>query len=141
MVGGTSFVSVSAVGATSGLSNQTTTSADATQSISFDLPNPSQKISLASLASHSEKAALEDEWEKQGIGFQTRAEQLYKLQNNQHGGPASGSELLASLIKQNLLWDQYDRVVGEQDAQLQERIEAAKARRQGKDAANSEKES
>jgi hypothetical protein len=81
---------------------------------------------IASSASHSEKAALEDEWEKQGIGYQTRAEQWYKEQRQRRQGgtplPASGSELLEALIKQNLLWDQYDRVVGEQDLQLQQRM-------------------
>jgi hypothetical protein len=69
---------------------------------------------------------LEDEWEKQGIGYQTRAEQWYKEQRQRRQGgtplPASGSELLEALIKQNLLWDQYDRVVGEQDLQLQQRM-------------------
>lgn len=104
------------------------------QTIAFDLPSPDHKIPIASLASHSEKAALEDEWEKQGIGYQTRAEQIYKQQTiNTSGGPLSGSELLESLIKQNLIWDQYDRVVGEQDSQLQGRVEAMKAKRQGKD--------
>ena len=110
-------------------------SADETRTVAFDLPAPSQKRSLpvASLASHSEKAALEDEWEKQGIGYQTRAEQMYKRQMSQISGPASGSQLLEGLIKQNLMWDQYDRVAGEQDAQLHERIEAMKAKRQEKD--------
>lgn len=96
-------------------------------------------ISLS--ASHSEKAALEEEWEKQGIGYQTRAEQLYKLQRRRptlhdtSGGssqplPASGSEILEALIKQNLLWDQYDRVVGEQDLQLQNRMAAMQQQKQ-----------
>lgn len=106
--------------------------AETTSIVSFDLPAPSEEITLSSLASHSEKAALEDEWEKQGIGFQTRAEQIYKLQNSQSAGPSSGSELLESLIKQNLMWDQYDRVLGEQDTELQRRIESMKAKRQDK---------
>jgi hypothetical protein len=105
------------------------TKSDDTQTISFDLPalSTSKPVPLASLASHSEKAALEDEWEKQGIGYQTRAEQLYKEQKKAVRGPASGSELLESLIKQQLLWDQYDRVVGEQDSHVQRRIDARTA--------------
>jgi Sec-independent protein translocase protein TatA len=114
---------------------------DSSQTIAFDLPAPDQKIPLASLASHSEKAALEDEWEKQGIGYQTQAEQLYRQQNSHSSGPATGSELLEALIKQNLIWDQYDRVVGEQDSQLQGRIEAMKAKRQGKKDDNTDDDS
>jgi Sec-independent protein translocase protein TatA len=112
--------------------SSTAANSDSHQAIAFDLPALNQKIPLASLASHSEKAALEDEWEKQGIGYQTQAEQLYRQQQNSNGttgGPSSGSELLEALIKQNLIWDQYDRVVGEQDSQLQGRIEAMKAKR------------
>ena len=97
--------------------------------------SPSTSISTSTL--HSEKAALEEEWEKQGIGYQTRAEQLYKERrknsnnNNYNGRPTaeaavvlSGSELLESLIRQQLLWDQYDRVVAEQNSHIQSRIDA-----------------
>lgn len=141
-VGSMTGSSASLVAATSTSTSPSTAFSNNTarqqQTLSLDRSFPMEGTkSMASLASHSEKAALEDEWEKQGIGYQTRAEQLYKLQrsnndnNNNRSGPipASGSELLEGLIKQSLLWDQYDRVVGEQDSELQNRIEAIKEKR------------
>jgi Sec-independent protein translocase protein TatA len=75
---------------------------------------------------HTERAVLEDEWEKRGIGFRAKAEQH---RSSSIDGSPSGSELLEHLIKQNLIFDQYDRVVGQQDAQLQDRIEGMKEKR------------
>lgn len=107
--------------------SKSNTSDSSAESFSFDLPTSNEPIPLASLAAHSEMAALEDEWEKQGIGYQTRAEQIFKEQAKSIGGPASGSQVLEALIKQNLLWDQYERVVSEQESQVQGRIDARKS--------------
>jgi hypothetical protein len=81
-------------------------------------------------AIQTERAVMEDEWEKQGIGFRSRAEQMGTNNNNNNNNTSSsdntktGSELLEHLIKQNLIFDQYERVVGEQEAQMQERMES-----------------
>lgn len=74
------------------------------------------------------RATAEEEWEKQGIGFRSRAEQGLWLGNgSSHGvhgaGGKTGSELLENIIKQNLIFDQYDRVVGEQEDAMQKRID------------------
>jgi sec-independent protein translocase protein TatB len=74
-------------------------------------------------AIQTERAVMEDEWEKQGIGFRSRAEQMG---TNTNSDTKTGSELLEYLIKQNLIFDQYERVVGEQEAQMQERMESFK---------------
>jgi Sec-independent protein translocase protein TatA len=112
----------------------TTTAATATlHQSSPPIPRVVSPLTPPSTSSLSEKAALEEEWEKQGIGYQTRAEQLYKEtrgrnnnNNNNNKGTTlpSGSELLESLIRQQLLWDQYDRVVAEQNSHVQRRMDA-----------------
>ena len=118
------------------LLNRSTTLATPTAYSSPLMPRGVSPSTTSMSTSHSEKAALEEEWEKQGIGYQTRAEQLYKERrkknnnNNHNGRPTaeaavvSGSELLESLIRQQLLWDQYDRVVAEQNSHIQSRIDA-----------------
>jgi len=126
-------------------SSSTNRDDDTTQTFSFDIPSttngpiplsslPMSSSSLLPTTSsshrrHSEKAALEEEWEKQGIGYQTRAEQLYKDQRQARMESISESETLESLIKQQLLWDQYDRVVEEQNSSLQRRIDEARNRK------------
>eukprot|EP00934_Nitzschia_sp_Nitz4_P002246 Nitzschia sp. Nitz4//scaffold91_size79674//7707//8486//NITZ4_005355-RA/size79674-processed-gene-0.101-mRNA-1//-1//CDS//3329560064//2246//frame0 len=93
-------------------------------------PDPSSTISHSH--GHSERAVLEDEWEKQGIGYQTRAEQIQKGKTKQTGNP-SGSEILQNLIKDSLTWDQYDKVVAEQEQQVQQRITAMEENRNKKE--------
>lgn len=102
----------------------------------------------------TERGLLEDEWEKQGIGFRSRAEQgLWLAGNNNNdndfgggvsnnnygdgsggiGSTSTGSEILEHIIKQNLMFDQYDRVVREQEQEIQERIENFKDGKRPKD--------
>ena len=74
------------------------------------------------------RATAEEEWEKQGIAFRSRAEQglwlgMTSSQGVHNAGGKTGSELLENIIKQNLIFDQYDRVVGEQEAAMQKRID------------------
>ena len=85
---------------------------------------------------------MEEEWAKQGIGFQAQAEQgSWRSGNEEEDGDgvmdttrATGSELLEHLERQCLIFDQYDRVVGEQEAKMEERVERIRhQRKEGQD--------
>lgn len=86
-------------------------------------------------------AVVEEEWEKQGIAFKSRAErgtgliggygeQTATTNTDGTSGGTSGSALLANLIQQTLIFDQYDRVVQEQDAVLQTKIDTIQQQHQ-----------
>lgn len=95
-------------------------------------PHQLPSISRSDLppVAQTERAVMEDEWQKQGIGFRSRAEQgVWMGNSDSEGSPKTGSELLENIIKHNLIFDQYDRVVGEQEAQMQERVDSFKGRR------------
>jgi sec-independent protein translocase protein TatB len=79
----------------------------------------------------SERAVMEEEWVKQGIGFRSRAETGEWMGNvpTEGTGGKTGSELLENIIRQNLIFDQYDRVVGEQERAMHDRIETIKTKR------------
>ena len=79
----------------------------------------------------SERAVMEEEWVKQGIGFRSRAETGEWMGNvpTEGTGGKTGSELLENIIRQNLIFDQYDRVVGEQERAIHDRIESIKIKR------------
>mmetsp|Transcript_521 Transcript_521/g.950 ORF Transcript_521/g.950 Transcript_521/m.950 type:complete len:269 (-) Transcript_521:94-900(-) len=89
--------------------------------------------------SRSIAAVAEEEWEKQGIGFRSVAEQ-----GNQKGidsnDPSSsnsvkgGATILSNFIRQSLIYDQYERTVREQDEALRSRVE--KVRQERSDAIN-----
>jgi Sec-independent protein translocase protein TatA len=66
-------------------------------------------------------AVAEEQWQKQGIGFQSRAEQGL--------GDATGSAMLSNLYQQTLIFDQHDRVVYEQDEVLRSRVEENKLKK------------
>ena len=70
-------------------------------------------------------AVAEDEWEKQGIGFVSKAEQ----RASSMGGSPSGAKLLSNLIQQSLIFDQHDRVVQEQQDALRSKIDDVKQTR------------
>jgi Sec-independent protein translocase protein TatA len=90
-------------------------------------------VASANLApqAQSERAVMEEEWVKQGIGFRSRAETGEWMGNvpTEGTGGKTGSELLEDIIRQNLIFDQYDRVVGEQERVMQDRIESIKTKR------------
>lgn len=65
-------------------------------------------------------AVAEEEWEKQGIAFRSRAEQGVGISNFDQS--TSTSVLLSNLMKETLIHDQYDRVVQEQDDALQSKV-------------------
>ena len=80
-------------------------------------------------AIQSERASMEEEWEKRGISFRSIAEQGYwmqdstvSLQTSTTGEGTTGSESLEKIIQQNLLFDQYDRVVKSQEYELEQRV-------------------
>ena len=77
------------------------------------LPPPSQTIA----------AVAQEEWAKQGIAFTSKAELGAGLQNYDASG--SGSVLLANMIQQSLIFDQYDRAVAQQDQALQLKMQQA----------------
>ena len=91
---------------------------------------------LSQLAPRSQSVAAvaEAEWKKQGIGFVSKAEMgtafnysLYENNDQGIGGSAqkgkTGSMLLADLLQESLIFDQYDRTVREQDTLLQKNAE------------------
>jgi Sec-independent protein translocase protein TatA len=130
-----------------GLSSQTMSAASpvaAAAAAANNNANASTTIPYSSLppAYQTERAVMEEEWEKRGIGFRSIAEQggwmmgnnnnnvttTSSNSNNNNNNNNNGSELLANLIKENLIFDQYDRVVGAQDVKMEERIEKARNR-------------
>lgn len=95
-----------------------------------------QKIEPSSLElaprSQSVAAVAEEQWEKTGIGFKTKAEKGTGFWNAPISSASGqviggGSSLLADLLQQNLIHDQYDRAVMEQDQELQAKMERAEA--------------
>ena len=99
------------------------------------------EASILDLAPRSQSVAAvaEEEWEKQGIGFRSRAERGtgYWQDSNSSTALSNGSTtasiggastILADIIQQILIHDQYDRAVMEQDEQLQAKVDAARAR-------------
>lgn len=89
---------------------------------------PPSQLPLAP-RSQSVAAVAEEEWEKRGIGFKSRAENgtghYASMGSTQMSGSSSlggGSALLSDLIQQNLIHDQYERAVMEQDEFINCRI-------------------
>ena len=88
-------------------------------------------------AVQSERAVMEEEWTKQGIGFKAQAEIGSWTQESNDDSivdttGATGSELLEHLERQCLIFDQYDRVVGEQEREMEERVERIQNERKQK---------
>ena len=90
----------------------------------------------------SERAVMEEEWIKQGIGFRAQAEKGSWIADSEDniesikGGlgdgsdasiidttRATGSELLEHLERQNLIFVQYDRVVDQNEREMERQIE------------------
>lgn len=71
-------------------------------------------------------AVAEQEWIAQGIAFSSAAERGLGLTN--FNREQAGSVILANLLKQSLIFDQYDRVVAEQDAALQSKVASVQAK-------------
>ncbi|CAB9517634.1 RING finger ubiquitin ligase [Seminavis robusta] len=93
-------------------------------------PQPSNNSSIRQLPPESQTigAVAEEEWEKQGMGFRSRAERGAGLgyTDDQANDPLnSGSSILANVYKQNLIHDQYDRVTQYQESLLTQQQEQA----------------
>lgn len=73
-------------------------------------------------------AVAEEEWVRQGIDFKSRAELGAGLGSN-YDQSSAGSVLLSNLIRETLIFDQYDRTVNEQDQALQSRIDKIQEKR------------
>jgi Sec-independent protein translocase protein TatA len=76
----------------------------------------------SSTVQQSKAAVAEAEWVKRGMGYQSAAERgsgitHYKVEQ-------SGSAILSTMLQESLIFDQYDRVVSEQDAALQSKVAA-----------------
>lgn len=89
--------------------------------------------------SRSIAAVAEEEWEKQGIGFQSIAERGNQLGIHSNDPSSSnsvkgGATILSNFIRQSLIYDQYERTVREQDEALRSRVE--KVRQERSDATN-----
>jgi Sec-independent protein translocase protein TatA len=87
-----------------------------------------------------ERAVMEEEWEKQGIGFRSVAEQgQWKVPTSSHGtatwdtSKATGSELLEYLERQCLIFDQYDQAVAKENRAMQERMLQKQQEQEAKD--------
>ncbi len=102
---------------------------------------PHQAVHEAELspALQSERAVMEEEWTKQGIGFKAQAELGSWNQDTANNDEsivdttrATGSELLEHLERQCLIFDQYDRVVGEQEREMEQRVERIQNERKKK---------
>lgn len=119
-----------------------TTSLGTMPSISNDIPTTATSSTgtpeVISTPSLSMRAIAEDEWNKRGIGFKSRAEQgtttstIWTHSANSNSTNATfpepsrnralpptitvgGAAVLAELIQNNLIYDQYDRVLQERD--------------------------
>jgi hypothetical protein len=68
-------------------------------------------------------AVVEEEWAAQGKSFRSRAEQASGPRDGAIQQSTSGSAVLANLMQQTLIFDQYDRVVQEQDTILQSKMD------------------
>lgn len=128
-------------------SNNNTTAAALTSQMDFSRDqqqhhqHSAQHEPELSPAAQSERAVMEEEWTKQGIGFKAQAE-MGSWKSDNGGGDfaetiadttlATGSELLEHLERQCLIFDQYDRVVGEQEAEMEKRVERIKHQRRKK---------
>jgi hypothetical protein len=108
-------------------STTTTTNTSHNQPFSINLAPRYQSVA----------AVAEEEWEKRGIGFKSKAEQARRNMGVGLGagagvvGVGGGSTLLADFMQQNLIHDQYDRAVMEQDLEIRERMEKAQNKRKG----------
>ena len=119
-----------------------------------DVDRTTMKIGIAPEI-QTERAVMEEEWDKQGIGFKSRAEQgrwnttsttaaattaigRETSSSSSSSVPdttrATGSELLEHLERQVLIFDQYDRVVDQQEQEVQQRIHKQQKHKQDQQA-------
>jgi Sec-independent protein translocase protein TatA len=86
--------------------------------------------SSESSITQSSLAVAEQAWANQGIGFSSAAERGVGLSSS-HAGynrEQAGSVILSKLIQESLIFDQYDRIVGEQNSALQSKVSTIQAK-------------
>lgn len=98
----------------------------ASSELNYDLAPRSQAVA----------AVAEEEWEKQGIAFQSIAERgafgsISEI-DSRGGSPAvaGGAAILSNFMRQSLIHDQYERTVREQDEALRSRVDKVRNDRQ-----------
>ena len=115
---------------------------EASESSEYVAVAPTHSKSNLAPRSQSVAAVAEEEWNKRGIGFKSRAERGTGFWHTSEAAASSasasgqaqaigiggGSSLLADLIQQNLIHDQYERAVMEQDQEIQDKMDRAEAR-------------
>jgi hypothetical protein len=124
-------------------------SMSSTTSISSPLPTdtsasvPStQSYKSQSSINHSSLAVAEQVWANQGIGFSSAAERGVGLSSTNAGynRDQAGSVILSKILQESLIFDQYDRIVAEQNAALQSKVTTIQQKYEAtKEAAKSEK--
>jgi hypothetical protein len=109
----------------SGKAHQSEMSSDsANKSLSISQtpqPTSDQHFMSQSSINQSSLAVAEQVWANQGIGFASAAERGIGLSSSNSGynHENSGSVVLSKLLQESLIFDQYDRIVAEQNAALQ----------------------
>lgn len=96
--------------------------------LNYDLAPRSQAVA----------AVAEEEWEKQGIAFQSIAERgafsSHDEIDSRGGSPSigGGASILSNFMRQSLIHDQYERTVREQDEALRSRVDKVRNERQSR---------
>jgi Sec-independent protein translocase protein TatA len=83
-----------------------------------------QSFMSQSAINQSSLAVAEQVWTNQGIGFSSAAERGVGLasSNTGYNRDQAGSVILSKLLQESLIFDQYDRIVAEQNAALQSKV-------------------
>ena len=83
-----------------------------------------QNFMSQSAINQSSLAVAEQVWTNQGIGFSSAAERGVGLSssNAAYNRDQAGSVILSKLLQESLIFDQYDRIVAEQNAALQSKV-------------------
>jgi len=106
-----------------------------------NVPIPKTPSSFNSSTREQSVAAIaEDEWAKRGIGFRSRAEQgtFGSWAGNDGGQNKGGASILNELLSETLIYDQYDRVIKEQQEALQSKADQVQKDRQKRQNLDSE---
>ncbi|KAL3801740.1 hypothetical protein ACHAWO_013889 [Cyclotella atomus] len=105
--------------------------------LNYDLAPRSQAVA----------AVAEEEWEKQGIAFQSIAERgafgSVDEIDSRGGSPSvgGGATILSNFMRQSLIHDQYERTIREQDEALRSRVDKVRSERESIKTENEETKS
>ena len=92
--------------------------------LSVGAPNERNFMSQSAI-NQSSLAVAEQVWANQGIGFSSAAERGVGISSSSTTGynrDQAGSVILSKLLQESLIFDQYDRIVAEQNATLQSKV-------------------